>query len=243
MMARLAHFLPVLPLALAAALTGCGKKSEPRAPSPPGDHPAGGAQPRLRHGAVRHGRAAGANPLRLSRHRPHDRPPGQGRRPRRGGPDSRRRSIRCRSKWPPARRRPISPAPARNSTTPPRRKPDRAALLEKKTTSQAAFDTAEQARAAAQANMTQAEANLAKAQEQLSYADPESRLFRRRDGDLRRSRPDCFTRPGDRHHRRTHPRDAVIDATDTIVDALCLGEKFNVSLQIDPAATRLGNHA
>ncbi|WP_374547278.1 efflux RND transporter periplasmic adaptor subunit, partial [Rhodoblastus sp.] len=44
------------------------------------------------------------------------------------------------------------------------------ALLEKKTTSQAAFDTAEQERAAAQANMQQADANLAKAKEQLSYA-------------------------------------------------------------------------
>ena len=50
-------------------------------------------------------------------------------------------------------RRPILPAPARNSTTPPRPRARQAALLEKKTTSQAAFDTVEQERAAAQANM------------------------------------------------------------------------------------------
>ncbi|MCI4684745.1 efflux RND transporter periplasmic adaptor subunit [Candidatus Rhodoblastus alkanivorans] len=115
-----------------------------------------------------------------------------------------------------------------------------AALLQKKTTSQASFDTAQQERAAAQANMEQAEANLVKAREQLSYAV------------VKADYPGLVTAtyaevgqtvsPGQSIVAIAEPskRDAVIDATENIVDALYIGQKFDVSLQIDPTRTIIG---
>ena len=112
-----------------------------------------------------------------------------------------------------------------------------AALLEKKTTSQAAFDTVEQERAAAQANMQQAEANLAKAKEQLSYA----LLTADYSGIVTATYAEVgqTVSPGQPVVALAEPtrRDAVIDATDSVVDALWIGQKFDVSLQIEPAKT------
>jgi len=115
-----------------------------------------------------------------------------------------------------------------------------AALLEKKTTSQAAFDTAEQERAAAQANMQQAEANLAKANEQLSYAVLKADYS----GVVTATYAEVgqIVSPGQAVVAIAEPsrRDAVIDATDNIVDALWIGQPFEVSLQIDPTKTVAG---
>jgi membrane fusion protein, multidrug efflux system len=115
-----------------------------------------------------------------------------------------------------------------------------AALLEKKTTSQAAFDTVEQERAAAQANMQQAEANLAKAKEQLSYA----LLTADYSGIVTATYAEVgqTVSPGQAVVALAEPtrRDAVIDATDSIADALWIGQKFDVSLQIEPETTVTG---
>lgn len=115
-----------------------------------------------------------------------------------------------------------------------------AALLEKKTTSQAAFDTVEQERAAAQANMQQAEANLAKAREQLSYAV----LTADYSGIVTATYAEVgqTVSSGQPVVALAEPtrRDAVIDATDSIADALWIGQKFDVSLQIEPETTVTG---
>jgi membrane fusion protein, multidrug efflux system len=115
-----------------------------------------------------------------------------------------------------------------------------AALLKTKTASQATFDTVEQERAAAQANMQQAEANLAKAQEQLSYtvlkADY-SGVVTATSAEVGQT-----VSPGQAVVTLAEPtkRDAVIDASDNIVDALWIGQRFDVSLQIDPTKTAVG---
>lgn len=115
-----------------------------------------------------------------------------------------------------------------------------AALLEKKTTSQAAFDTAEQERAAAHANMMQAEANLAKAKEQLSYAVLKADYS----GVVTATYAEVgqTVSPGQSIVALAEPtkRDAVIDATDTIIDALWIGQKFAIALQIEPDKTVSG---
>lgn len=239
MMARLAHFLPVLPLALAAALTGCGKKSEPPPPPRPAitllaePSPAfdmvlsGTVEPQVQtpFGFRVIGRMI-ARPVKV------------GDRVEAGQTLA---AIDPLSLEMAARAATANLASARaqfdNATSTEARQ---AALLEKKTTSQAAFDTAEQERAAAQANMTQAEANLAKAQEQLSYAILKadySGVVTATSAEVGQT-----VSPGQAIVTLAEPtrRDAVIDATDTIVDALWLGQKFNVSLQINPAATVSG---
>jgi RND family efflux transporter MFP subunit len=109
-----------------------------------------------------------------------------------------------------------------------------AALLEKKTTSQAAFDTAQQERAAAQADLKRAEANLAKAQEQLSYAVLKADYS----GIVTATYAEVgqTISPGQSIVALAEParRDAVVDATESIVDALWIGQKFAVALQTDP---------
>jgi RND family efflux transporter MFP subunit len=115
-----------------------------------------------------------------------------------------------------------------------------AALLEKKTASQAAFDTAEQERAAAQANMEQAEANLAKAREQLSYAVLKADYS----GIVTATYAEVgqTVSPGQPILAIAEPtrRDAVIDAPEKIIDALRLGQDFDIALQIDPTRTVVG---
>ncbi len=115
-----------------------------------------------------------------------------------------------------------------------------AALLEKKTASQAAFDNAEQERAAAQANMEQAEANLAKAREQLSYAVLKADYS----GIVTATYAEVgqTVSPGQPILVIAEPtrRDAVIDAPDKIVDALRLGQDFDIALQIDTTRKVVG---
>ena len=109
------------------------------------------------------------------------------------------------------------------------------ALLARKTASQATFDAAEQERAAAQASMAQAEANLAKAREQLSYAVLKADW----NGVVTATNAEVgqTVAPGQAVLTLAQPanRDAVIDAPDSVAEALWIGEKFNVSMQIDPA--------
>jgi membrane fusion protein, multidrug efflux system len=109
-----------------------------------------------------------------------------------------------------------------------------AALLEKKTASQAAFDNAQQERAAAQANMEQAEANLAKAREQLSYAVLKADYS----GIVTATYAEVgqTVSPGQPILAIAEPtkRDAVIDAPEKIIDAVKVGQDFDVALQIDP---------
>ena len=115
-----------------------------------------------------------------------------------------------------------------------------AALLEKKTASQAAFDNAEQERAAAQANMEQAEANLAKAREQLSYAVLKADYS----GIVTATYAEVgqTVSPGQPILAIAEPtrRDAVIDAPEKIIDALRPGQDFDIALQIDPARKVVG---
>jgi RND family efflux transporter MFP subunit len=115
-----------------------------------------------------------------------------------------------------------------------------AALLEKKTTSQAAFDNAEQERAAAQANMEQAEANLAKAREQFSYAVLKADYS----GIVTATYAEVgqTVSPGQPILAIAEPtrRDAVIDAPEKIIDDLRVGQDFDIALQIDPTRKVVG---
>ena len=238
----MARLVPLLPLALAAALAGCGKKQDapppPRpamtmvvAPSPAFDMVLSGSiQPQVQtpFGFRVIGRMI-ARPVKA------------GDRVEKGqtlaaiDPLSLEMAMRSAT---------ASLASARaqydNAASTEARQ---AALLEKKTTSQAAFDTVEQERAAAQANMQQAEANLAKAKEQLSYAV----LTADYSGIVTATYAEVgqTVSPGQAVVALAEPtrRDAVIDATDSVVDALWIGQKFDVSLQIDPANDGLRNRA
>jgi RND family efflux transporter MFP subunit len=114
------------------------------------------------------------------------------------------------------------------------------ALLAKKTASQAVFDAAEQERAAAQASMAQAEANLAKAREQLSYAVLKadwSGVVTATNAEVGQT-----VAPGQAVLTLAEPsrRDAVIDAPDSVAEALWIGEKFNICMQLDPATQVAG---
>lgn len=235
----MARLVPLLPLALAAALAGCGKKQDapplPRpamtlvvAPSPAFDMVLSGSiQPQVQtpFGFRVIGRMI-ARPVKA------------GDRVEKGqtlaaiDPLSLEMAMRSAT---------ASLASARaqydNAASTEARQ---AALLEKKTTSQAAFDTVEQERAAAQANMQQAEANLAKAREQLSYAV----LTADYSGIVTATYAEVgqTVSSGQPVVALAEPtrRDAVIDATDSIADALWIGQKFDVSLQIEPETTVTG---
>ena len=107
-------------------------------------------------------------------------------------------------------------------------------MLAKKTASQAVYDAAEQERAASLASMAQAEASLAKAREQLSYAVLKadwSGVVTATDMDVGQT-----VAPGQAVLTLAEPsrRDAVIDAPDSVAEALWIGEKFNVCMQLDP---------
>jgi membrane fusion protein, multidrug efflux system len=108
-------------------------------------------------------------------------------------------------------------------------------LLEKKTVSQATFDSAEQARATAQANMVQAEANVLKTREQLSYAELKADYA----GVVTTTSAEVgqVVQPGQAIVTIAEPtrRDAVIDATSAVAESLVIGQPFVVALQLDPA--------
>jgi RND family efflux transporter MFP subunit len=113
-------------------------------------------------------------------------------------------------------------------------------LLAKKTASQAAFDSAEQARASAQAAMAQSEASLVKAKEQLSYTVLKaeySGIVTATSAEIGQT-----VAAGQAVVTLAEPsrRDAVIDAPEAVIDAFFLGEKFAVGLQIDPSTTASG---
>jgi len=114
------------------------------------------------------------------------------------------------------------------------------ALLAKKTASQAAFDSAEQARASTQAAMEQAAASLVKAKEQLSYTVLKAEYA----GIVTGTSAEIgqTVAPGQAVVTVADPksRDAVIDAPEAVIDAFLPGEKFTVSLQIDPSVTATG---
>jgi RND family efflux transporter MFP subunit len=110
-----------------------------------------------------------------------------------------------------------------------------AELLARKTAAQATFDTAEQARAAAQASMAQAEAALAKAKEQLSYAVLKADY----DGVVTATSAEVgqTVSPGQAVVTLAEPtrRDAVIDAPDGFAEVLSVGQRFAVTMQLDPS--------
>jgi RND family efflux transporter MFP subunit len=115
-----------------------------------------------------------------------------------------------------------------------------AALLARKTVSQATFDSAEQARAAAQGNMVQAEANVVKTKEQLSYADLKADYA----GVVTATNAEVgqVVQPGQAIVTIADPkrRDAVIDAADNVAETLAVGQPFIVSLQLDPSISVVG---
>jgi membrane fusion protein, multidrug efflux system len=115
-----------------------------------------------------------------------------------------------------------------------------AKLLETRTVAQATFDAAEQARAAAEANMAQADANVTKTREQLSYAE----LRADYDGVVTATSAEVgqVVQPGQAIVTIAEPsrRDAVIDATDRIAESLSVGQPFIVALQLDPSVVAQG---
>ncbi|MBR1218912.1 efflux RND transporter periplasmic adaptor subunit [Bradyrhizobium sp. U87765 SZCCT0131] len=108
-------------------------------------------------------------------------------------------------------------------------------LLETEATSRATFETAEQARAAAQASVVQAEANLTKAREQLGYA----RLKADFAGVVTAVGAEVgqVVSPGQSVVTVARPdiREAVIDVSEDIAASLRIGQTFTVSLQLNPA--------
>ncbi|MEW6640447.1 MAG: efflux RND transporter periplasmic adaptor subunit [Pseudomonadota bacterium] len=109
------------------------------------------------------------------------------------------------------------------------------ALLETDATSRATFETAEQARAAAQASVVQAQANLTKAREQLGYAELKSDFA----GVVTAVGAEVgqVVSPGQSVVTVARPdiREAVIDVSDDVATSLRIGQVFTISLQLDPA--------
>jgi membrane fusion protein, multidrug efflux system len=109
------------------------------------------------------------------------------------------------------------------------------ALLKSNATTQAQLDAAQQAEAAAQSNMTRAQSALAKAREQLGYAVVNSDFA----GVVTSVGAEVgqTVSPGEMVVEVAEPgtRDAVIDVPDALAGALALGDRFTISLQLDPA--------
>jgi len=109
------------------------------------------------------------------------------------------------------------------------------ALLTTSTTTQAAYDAAQQGLAAAQANLTRAEAALAKAREHLGWAVVKSDFA----GVVTATGAEVgqIVSPGLPVATIAEPalRDAVIDVPDGLAHSLALGTPFTVSLQLNPA--------
>jgi RND family efflux transporter MFP subunit len=113
-------------------------------------------------------------------------------------------------------------------------------LLGRQVSSQADFDTAQQAREASAASVQQAEANLAKAREQRSYASLNSDL----DGVVTTTDAEVgqTVSPGKKVMTlaRTDARDAVVDLPEEVTRRLSAGAAFAVELQADPAIRTTG---
>jgi len=109
------------------------------------------------------------------------------------------------------------------------------ALLKSNATTQAQLDAAQQALAAAQANVTRARSALAKSREQLGYAILNSDFAGVVTGVG--AEVGQTVSPGQAVVDVAEPgtRDAVIDVPDALAGALALGDRFTISLQLDPA--------
>ena len=114
------------------------------------------------------------------------------------------------------------------------------ALLQSKNTPQSVYDTAVQARDAAQASVEQAKAALAKAQEQSGY----TQLFSDFDGIVTETGAEVgqVVSPGQMvvTVARSDARDAVVDIPDQIAVAIPLGSVFGVALQSAPSIIAQG---
>lgn len=113
-------------------------------------------------------------------------------------------------------------------------------LLEKNVTSQASFDSIEQARQASQSAVVRAQANLTKAREQLGYAQLKAdfggvvTLVGAEVGQV--------VSPGQTIVTIARPdiREAIIDVADDLASELKIGMPFTVALQLDPTITAQG---
>jgi RND family efflux transporter MFP subunit len=113
-------------------------------------------------------------------------------------------------------------------------------LLEKNVTSQASFDTVEQARQASESAVVRAQANLTKAREQLSYAQLKAdfggvvTLVGAEVGQV--------VSPGQTVVTIARPdvREAIIDVADDLAGELKIGMPFTVALQLEPSITAQG---
>jgi membrane fusion protein, multidrug efflux system len=113
-------------------------------------------------------------------------------------------------------------------------------LLKSSATTQALYEAAQQARAAAQANVARAQSALAKAREQLDYAILKSDFA----GVVTSVGAEVgqTVSPGEAVVNVAEPgsRDAVIDIPDAYSSALAPGGRFKVSLQLNPAIEASG---
>ena len=114
------------------------------------------------------------------------------------------------------------------------------ALLKSNATTQAQLDAAQQAEAAAQSNMTRAQSALVKAREQLGYAVVNADFA----GVVTSVAAEVgqTVSPGQTVVEVAEPdtRDAVIDVPDALAGALALGDRFTISLQLNPAIAAPG---
>lgn len=112
-------------------------------------------------------------------------------------------------------------------------------LLQSNAAAKAAVESAEQSREAADANLTRARTALAKAEEQLSY----TRILAEFDGVVVATGAEVgqTVSPGEALVTVARPdeRDAVVDIPET-AQAIAVGSRFMVSLQINPAVTVSG---
>lgn len=108
-------------------------------------------------------------------------------------------------------------------------------LLETNVATQATYDTAAQARAAAQASVVRAQANLTKAREQFGYTQVKTDFA----GVVTAVGAEVgqTVSPGQSVVTVARPdvREAVVDANDDLAVKLSPGTPFTVSLQLDPA--------
>jgi len=112
-------------------------------------------------------------------------------------------------------------------------------LLQSNAAAKAAVESAEQSREAADAGVTRARTALTKAEEQLSY----TRIVAEFDGVVISTGAEVgqTVSPGEAIVTVARPdeRDAVVDIPET-AEAIALGSRFTVSLQINPAITVKG---
>jgi RND family efflux transporter MFP subunit len=113
-------------------------------------------------------------------------------------------------------------------------------LLETDATTRVTLETAEQARAAAQASVVRAQANLTKAREQLGYAQLKADFA----GVVTAIGAEVgqVVSPGQTVVTIARPdiREAVIDVGEDITNGLRIGTSFTVRLQLDPSVTANG---